>query len=191
MADITALDQKNVLAGGGVIYLGATTARRIIGHTRDGISVQVVREFFDVESDQVRAVIRKELSISRVLLKTVMQELDVEKLQLVWNVPAANLDTDSNILTIGIGLVAEQELLAIGPGILSGSPLAPLARSVLATKAVAMEPGELAWSRTEAAGMEIAFEVLFDDTTSAFVKLRDHASTVFSVTASTPTSLGF
>jgi len=193
MADDSVLKSQNIIAGSGKLYLGATGNRVILGHTTGGIAVTVSRDMFDIESDQVKAIVRKELQLSKMMFKTRMLETDVENLQLIWNEPTANLDTSSNLLTIGIASVVQRELLGMGPG-KQDSGNVVLTRSIRCWQAVAFDTGEMSWSRTEASSIEVSFEILYDDAKSSFAQIRDWSAVPWSLGiipgGAAPTGLG-
>lgn len=171
MADVSTLAQGNVIAGAGKLYIGATGNRRIVGHTQGGVSQQLIQETFQVESDQDLAIIRRVLQLQRMEVKTTLLEMQLKNLQEAWNQPVGNLDTASNILTVGVGVIAELVLLVLGPGVVSGGNTS--SRSGEYPRAVSMDSGAFSYSRTEAQIVEVTFDCLFDDTTSKFATLRD------------------
>lgn len=192
MASDVTLAQDNIIAGSGKLYLAALAAAAdtwvIVGHTTGGISMQVTRDMFDIESDQTKAVIRKELQLSKVMLKTSLLELDVANLQKVWHEPTGNLDVGNNILTISIASVVEQQLLGLGPGIVVTSLIR--VRSVVFPRVVSFDIGEISlWSRTDPASMDVSFECLYDDTTSRFGYIQDYATVTWNPNTTIPSSV--
>jgi hypothetical protein len=146
----------NIILGPATILLNGTD----IGFTKSGVSVMLEREYIDVQADQALGTVRKGKKFEKLIIKTTMLEINLERLRIAWDQPSSNY-SGSSYFYLGYDIscaVNTHQITIIGSGPNCGT------RTFYLYKAISIAGSEYKMSREEEVGLPVEFECLKDST---------------------------
>lgn len=146
--------ESNIIVGPAELSLSGVN----VGYTQGGVTLRKSEEFFDVEADQLKGVIKKEVTMERMFLTTTMVEATFSNMRKAMQEAAAQEWSGS---ALGFGsanpVVTEHTLSVTGNGV-DG-----LTRTYTFFRAIAIDEVEhLIGARDAASIVPIGFELLKD-----------------------------
>jgi hypothetical protein len=130
-----------------------------VGHTMEPVTIRKEREYYDVESQRVKGVIKKVKMSERLFVSTVLEEPTYEALQMAWDESATfggNQSKETGSFYIGSEDTNEHSLTIVGEAPDSGT------RTVTIYRAVQIDPSEVSFDKGEVSGVPVEFECLKD-----------------------------
>lgn len=183
MAKKTVITPENIIIGPATILAGdygcEDTELTDLGATKDGVTIQPSRTFYDVEADQAIGIIKSQETKRTMTIKTTLLEATLENLGLAWGYGKDALKTEETggTKTLYLGAVDKipyQRLQFIGPGPKGQE------RTFDVHKVRSVGAGEYTFRKDAESGIPVEFEVIVDPTQpqgQEFGKIVDAAPT--------------
>ena len=130
-----------------------------LGFLDEGIKMTFSRDYFDVEVEQVKGVIRSDMISESLEISTTLSETDFEKLRIAWDQEGSTLLGGSflNIGTEGGGLEHTLQIVTLAP-----ASAGQTYRNITIYKAVQMDSGDQTFQRKESTKIPVKFKCLKD-----------------------------
>ena len=143
-------NDANVLVGYATISVDGVDC----GHLKEGVTVRMARDYYDVEGQHRVGVIKKVKTKEALFVATTIQEPTLTRLKQVWDQGTGSVAGTS--LTLGVTTTTEHTIVIVGPGPSAGT------RTITLYRAVSINEGAMPMSQTEEAAIPIEFECLKD-----------------------------
>jgi len=145
----------NIILGPATILLNGLD----IGFTKSGVEVTLEREYIDVQADQAIGTVRKGRKLEKLMVKTSMLEVNLERLRIAWDQPASNYATSYFYLGYDVSCaVNTHQITIIGSGPNCGT------RTFYLYKAISILGSAYKMSRETEVELPVEFECLKDPT---------------------------
>ena len=162
-------NQNNIIVGRAQLSVDGVN----VGFTQGGVFFRKSNDFLDIETDQLAGVARKEITMQRAFVNTVLAEATLKNLRIAMAEPASQQFSGS-ALTLGQSAPTVTEHTLVVTGKASGAGKGADSRTWAFTRCVSAEEVEHVIGARDAAGLiPITFEVLKDVGTGNFATISD------------------
>ena len=139
----------NVIVGAATLYIDGVD----VGHLKEGVTVRMTRDYYDVEGQHRVGVIKKVKTKEAMFVATTCQEATLTRIREIWDQGSGTAGTS---IALGSTDTYEHTLIIVGPGPNGGT------RTFTVYRAVSISEGAMPMSQTEEAALAIEFECLKD-----------------------------
>lgn len=151
-------DPNNIIIGPASVTIDGIA----IGYTQGGVTLRKANEYVDVDADQVKGIVKKEITMEKLFVNFTMIESTLENLQRALSERTADL-WNGSALAFGSATptIIEHVLVLTGDG--PGPQGTPTVRTWTFTRAVHVDEVEtMVGSRDTASVIPVGFELLKD-----------------------------
>jgi hypothetical protein len=150
------ITKGNIIVGAGILkigpYGGTTTD---VGATRDGVEIEVSRDFHDTKVDQFPATLMKTETDRKITIKANLLEATLANLAIAWGYPASAVS--SGTFSLGIPSSTEEKKIEfVGKAPNGGT------RTATFWRCVAVSGGGVKYVKDGEVVIPVQFEVLYD-----------------------------
>ena len=139
----------NVLVGAATLTIDGVD----VGHLKEGVTVRMSRDYYDVEGQHRVGVIKKVKTKEAMFVATVCQEATLRRIREIWDQGTGVVGTS---IALGTTETFEHTLVIVGPG------PNDTVRTFTVYRAVSISEGAMPISQSEEAAIPVEFECLKD-----------------------------